>query len=213
MSLLVDAQPAAAPEASGSGEDAENESSSIKKARLAVVRTFGARMIEARELCNLSQSVAAKRLGYANQSKLAKVENASDTNSVPFWLIPEASKVYEVSTDFLLGLSDDWEGHTTRGLTTWVADEMNRLRRQDLDALSRIERRVAVATDHLEGLATGAEAVASALEEWRDRNPGFDDTPLSGTLAGRMERLQEQTKAARRALGRLLRPTTTQEGD
>ena len=69
----------------------------------AAVKTIGARMRQARELCNLSQSAAAKRLGYSNSSKLSKVEGATDTNSVPLWLILRAAKVYEVSIDFLFG--------------------------------------------------------------------------------------------------------------
>lgn len=59
----------------------------------ALVRTIGERLREARELNNLSQSEAAKRLGYSNPSKLSKVESATDTNSVPLWLIVGAARV------------------------------------------------------------------------------------------------------------------------
>ena len=80
----------------------------LKQAR--TLRVCGARFKEARvELCNMTLSHAAGQLGYANPSKLSKVENASDGYPVPLWLLVEASKLYEVSTDFLLGASDDWE--------------------------------------------------------------------------------------------------------
>lgn len=75
----------------------------------ALVRTIGQRMREARELCNMSQQTAAEALGYANSSKLAKIENATDTNSVPICLLPKAAKLYDVSADFLFGLTSDWE--------------------------------------------------------------------------------------------------------
>ncbi len=55
-----------------------------------LVRTIGERLRVARELNNLSQSEAARRLGYANPSKLSKIEAAADTNSVPLWLIHAA---------------------------------------------------------------------------------------------------------------------------
>ena len=47
-----------------------------KQEKAAVVRVIGTRMREARELCNMSLSEASKRLGYANPSKLSKVELA-----------------------------------------------------------------------------------------------------------------------------------------
>jgi transcriptional regulator with XRE-family HTH domain len=74
-----------------------------------IVKTFGARMVKARELCGYSQKKAAKLLGYRNSSKLAKIEAASDTNSVPLWLIPKAAEVYEVSIDYLFGVSACWQ--------------------------------------------------------------------------------------------------------
>ena len=67
------------------------------------------RQRQARELCNLSQSVAAKRLGYLTSAKLSKVEAAADTNSVPLWLIHRAASIYDVSTEFLFGFTDDFE--------------------------------------------------------------------------------------------------------
>ncbi|MBL1266141.1 helix-turn-helix domain-containing protein, partial [Methylomicrobium sp. RS1] len=74
-----------------------------------IVKTFGARMVQARELCGFSQKKAAKLLGYGNSSKLAKIEGATDTNSVPLWLIPKAAEVYEVSIDYLFGVSECWQ--------------------------------------------------------------------------------------------------------
>ena len=73
------------------------------------MKTIGARLREARELCNMSQQRAAEALGYSNSSKLAKIEGATDTNSVPLYLIPKAATLYDVSTDFLFGLTEDWE--------------------------------------------------------------------------------------------------------
>jgi transcriptional regulator with XRE-family HTH domain len=90
-------------------ENTMKNTSDIRAEQAAAVRTFGARMKQARELCNMSQLTAAQRLGYANSSKLSKVEIATDGNSVPTWLIVRASRVYEVSTDYLLGQTDEWE--------------------------------------------------------------------------------------------------------
>ncbi|NOR71261.1 MAG: helix-turn-helix domain-containing protein, partial [Methylomarinum sp.] len=69
-------------------------------------------MAEARMLCGYTQRKAARLLGYSNSSKLAKIENSSDTDSVPFMLIHKASNVYNVSMDYLYGLSTVYERDT-----------------------------------------------------------------------------------------------------
>ncbi|WP_155920598.1 helix-turn-helix domain-containing protein [Methylobacter luteus] len=76
-----------------------------------IVKTLGERMKAARELCGYSQIQAASLLGYANSSKLAKVEGSID--AVPLWLIPKAAEVYQVSIDFLFGVSDCWQRDLT----------------------------------------------------------------------------------------------------
>ncbi|MBF6649521.1 helix-turn-helix domain-containing protein [Methylobacter sp. BlB1] len=76
-----------------------------------IVKTLGERMKAARELCGFSQIQAASLLGYANSSKLAKVEGSID--AVPLWLIPKAAEVYRVSIDFLFGVSDCWQRDPT----------------------------------------------------------------------------------------------------
>lgn len=74
----------------------------LRRKQTEAVKTIGARLKASRVLCNLSLSEAARRLGYANPSKLSKVENATDTNSVPLWLIRDAAELYEVSTEYFL---------------------------------------------------------------------------------------------------------------
>lgn len=76
-----------------------------KREQARLVQTIGARLAEARELCNMSQSVAAQRLGYSNSSKLSKVEGATDTNSVPLWLIVRASCFLACRTASIAGNS------------------------------------------------------------------------------------------------------------
>ena len=116
--------------------------SSTRLEQAAIVKTIGTRMRQAREMCNLSQSAAAKRLGYANSSKLSKVENATDTNSVPLWLILRAAKAYEVSVDYLFGATDDWEISARmtqeREVSPWLWDAMERARLRDPSSLPPI---------------------------------------------------------------------------
>jgi transcriptional regulator with XRE-family HTH domain len=168
----------------------------------ALVKIIGERFRAARELCNMSQVVAAQQLGYANPSKLSKVENATDTVSVPLWLIAQAARVYEVSTDYLLGFSDDWEIGVPRGAQPWLLDLWQKARERDMAQLVRLHNEVAAVSQHITALVAGAREAASGLEIFCERNPEFADMPASATLDGRLTRLQEQARAADAALKR-----------
>lgn len=161
----------------------------VKIEQAAVVKTIGARMREARELCNMSQSAAAKRLGYSNPSKLSKVEGATDTNSAPLWLISRASKLYDVSIDFLFGTSDDWETGLQRPVQTWLVVEWEKFRLADMKALEKLHRRVAAVSSLLPAIAEESERTAEAIERFAELNPEFDDMRGSARLAAAAENL------------------------
>ncbi|WP_287952110.1 helix-turn-helix transcriptional regulator [Diaphorobacter sp.] len=180
-----------------------------KRDQAALVRTIGNRLREARELCNLSQSEAARHFGYANPSKLSKVELATDTNSVPLWLIARAAKLYEVSVDFLFGATDDWEIGAVRGVQGFMLDAWERARQRDLASLELLHAEIAAVSTHVTALAASACEVAEGLSTYRARNPLFDEAPASAMLASRIERHAERAHAAEVALKRFhqnLRP-------
>ena len=182
---------------------------SPKAEQMELVRVIGDRMRRARELCNLSQLVAAKRLGYSNSSKLSKVELASDTHSAPLWLIVRAAKLYEVSVDFLFGLTDDWEIGAQRGAQGWLLDVWQEVRARDIALLEHLHDEISAISKHITTLVADAREISNGLETYRTRNPVFDETPASGMLAGRIERHAEHARAAENALRRFqqsLRP-------
>ena len=150
-----------------------------RKEQAAMVRTIGERMRHARELCNLSQSAAAKRLGYANPSKLSKVESATDTNSVPLWLIRKAAEVYEVSVDFLFGFTDDWEVGARmtqeREVSAWLANSLTELRERDLQAMKQINDRLAVLREAVNVGINMMREVNTALDRFTELNPEFEE--------------------------------------
>lgn len=168
----------------------------VKIEQAAVVKTIGARMREARELCNMSQSAAARRLGYSNPSKLSKVEGATDTNSAPLWLIVRASKLYDVSVDFLFGASDDFETGLQRPVQTWLIGEWEKSRLADMKALEKLHRRVAAVSSLLPAVADEAERTAEAIGRFAELNPEFDDMRGGASLAASAENL---TRLARDA--------------
>lgn len=176
-----------------------------RKEQAAVVRTIGERMRYARELCNLSQSAAAKRLGYANPSKLSKVEAATDTNSVPLWLIRKAAEVYEVSVDFLFGFTDDWEVGARmtqeREVSAWLARAWNDGRERDLLALKQLNDRMCVLREAITVAIAMSREANAALDRFIELNPEFVEDMRGGNRL--LNAVKNANAAAEQAKARL----------
>lgn len=170
-----------------------------------MVRVIGERMRAARELCNLSQSAAAKRLGYANPSKLSKVEAATDTNSVPLWLIRKAAEVYEVSVDFLFGFTDDWEVGARmtqeREVSAWLAKALSDGRERDLLALKQLNDRLSVLRESVGVAHAMAREADAALERFSELNPEFVEDMRGG--ARLMNAVKNAVASAHQSSGKL----------
>ncbi|WP_325340945.1 helix-turn-helix domain-containing protein [Xylophilus sp.] len=177
-----------------------------RQEQAAAVKTIGARMRAARELCNLSQSAAARRLGYANPSKLSKVELATDTNSVPLWLIVRAARVYEVSVDFLFGATDDWEVGARmtqeREVSAWMFDTFDKLRQRDMETLKRLHDRVQTLTDAVAVMLAMSEDASVALARFAELNPAFEEMRAGSRLVSAVERASDSAKAAKTKMER-----------
>lgn len=181
-----------------------------KTARLTnadLLKLIGQRMREARELCNLSQQEAAKRLGYRSGAKLAKVENVTDIRSVPLNLIINAARIYDVSADYLLGLSDDFESeerlNVERHITDWMVRTWEDARLRDIQAVRLLHAKIQ-AVDSATGAMVGAShEVGTALERFIERNPGFEDMPAGARLVSKVERASEAATNARERLRRI----------
>lgn len=181
-------------------------SASTRMEQAATVKTIGARMRQARELCNLSQSAAARRLGYSNPSKLSKVEGATDTNSVPLWLIVRASSVYEVSIDFLFGVTDDWEigARMTqeRATSAWLFDAWEKARQRDMDVLRKLHNKVEAMEEAIALMLAATDDVGAALARFAELNPVFEDMKAGGRLVGAVERATDAAKNAKAKMTR-----------
>lgn len=179
---------------------------STRMEQAAAVKTIGQRMRQARELCNLSQSAAARRLGYSNSSKLSKVENATDTNSVPLWLILRAARAYEVSVDFLFGITDDWETGARmtqeREVSTWLFDAMEKSRLRDMEALKKLHDKLQAMSESTALMLQAGEDAASALARFIELNPGFEDYPGGARLVRAVGQAGAASKGSKAKLER-----------
>lgn len=179
----------------------------VKAEQAAIIKTIGQRLKQAREMCNLSQSAAAERMGYANGSKLSKIEGATDTNSIPLWLIARAAKYYEVSIDFLFGASEDWETDARmtmeRETSAWLFEKMQTARLRDMDALRKLHDRLEMLSFAVQSANAHAEKLEEAFALFKKLNPQYDDDLLGGAkLQNTIEKSIEAARAAQTKLKR-----------
>lgn len=179
------------------------DNSGTRKVRhevVALTKTIGTRMKEARELAGISQSDAARRLGYKNSAKLSKIENASDGYPVPILTIWRAAMLYEVSVDFLFGQSDDWERSARmtqeRRTSAWLFDVFEDARRCHVAAMQAINNRQEASMEINRVLCQSIADVVAALSRYRELNQDFDDTRASSVIAGAVERAEAAVRYA-----------------
>ncbi|ASF48531.1 helix-turn-helix domain-containing protein [Methylovulum psychrotolerans] len=147
-------------------------------------QTFGGRMKAARELNNYSLSEAYPLFGYSNASMLSKIENASNGLSVPIWLVVRASEVYFVSTDFLFGVSEDWERDAQvsqeREVTRMLSDCLLQMRAAELNQVRTISHKIDACGKATHFALTAITKIYNALETVRRKNAIFDEEIIGG---------------------------------
>ena len=181
-----------------------HEAPPVRHAQAELVKTIGLRLKASRELCNLSLSEAARRLGYANPSKLSKVENVIDTNSVFIRLIRDAARIYEVSTEYIFGLSDDFEAGVPRGMTPHLLDQWDRMRSRDLQAIIDLQKQIEAATAVIPAIQRDAQSVIDAIIRLADLNgDAFLDLQGGSILNAAAVRLKKTAADALQAERRL----------
>lgn len=162
-----------------------------------VVKTLGERMRAAREICGFSQQKAAHLLGYANSSKLAKIEGSID--SVPLWLIPKAAEVYGVSIDFLFGISDEWERDPVfsqeRQIGKWLVDHWQQAQVAQNHAFKALHAKQAELSEAIVRTNRRAKENLEQVERVRELNPAFDE------LKGGAKLLRLLIETAEEAMG------------
>ncbi|PKF35521.1 helix-turn-helix domain-containing protein [Acinetobacter proteolyticus] len=106
----------------------------------------GVRMRESRIMSGLSQVDAAARLGYGNSSKLAKIEKGQSSR-IPLWVLRKAAILYDVSCDYLLGVTetmerDDVSHASLRELHAFMYADFDRRHAQDIAAMVSLNNTV-----------------------------------------------------------------------
>lgn len=129
-----------------SARKATTTSTPSKQDQAILSREVGIRLRESRIMSGLSQVDAAKRLGYENSSKLAKIEKGQSSR-IPLWVIRKAAVLYDVSCDYLFGVTqtmerDDVSHASLRELHAFVFAEFDKRHAQDIAVMMSIRSRL-----------------------------------------------------------------------
>jgi DNA-binding XRE family transcriptional regulator len=175
----------------------------LDKDEIAIVKIVGERMAEARQLCKLPRHMAADRLGVSDQS-LDRIESGIDIETIALKVIRQASLIYDVSVDFLLGFSDDWEvdpkTRQDREFAAYIhAEQVKLFSRWGITQL-QLERQMEALAAVVGRLPAEIEAIHEALSAFKEMNSDFDRLPAGSQLQYRINRAGEKANEARHAL-------------
>lgn len=167
-----------------------------------LARAVGVRMREAREMVNLSQLSAARQLGYANSSKLAKIEGGKDSSQIPLWVIKRASCLYDVSVDYLLGNTEtmergDVDHAALREMNVHMRESWERMRQRDVMADLALRKRIVAIEDAVALLERDATEASIAMARCVELNPGWADMRGGSRLFDAVERTAATARTAR----------------
>lgn len=149
----------------------------INKGEISQLKLTGARLYTAREMLDITQEQAAKLLGTSKQA-VADSE-AGKLNPLPLKLLRSAAELYHVSSEWLLGLSDDWERDPE---AIKNRDFLSGLYSAHLKNYSELIARQDE-SDRLSAQAVSAIAeIIEAFESFHKLNPGFENMPGGARL-------------------------------
>ena len=132
-----------------------------------LIRKTGFRLKQAREMTGLTQVQAAEAIGFQNSSGLSKIEAGTNRAQLPLWVVRQAASVYEVSADWLLSLTDDWEPEarlTERATAQWVFTAWDKARSRDVQAMVHLDKMVRAVAITAKDMATAAINLRFAVD-------------------------------------------------
>ena len=166
-----------------------------KEFRRALQKTVGERLVKARELSGMKQDAAARKIGYVNGSKLSKIEQASDTYSIPFEAVVKLSRLYMVSLDYLVGNVDDWDETlattSERNTAQWLQDSFEKARSRDVWLIKKALRHNQLTLESIDMMMDAFEKVVSAFDKFTSVNECFDDMRGGNRLMMSIEKMRD----------------------
>lgn len=161
-------------------------------------KTIASRLSEARELCGFDIQQAAHLIGIS-QDELREIESKKQLGMVPaqHWLILKASKVFDVSIDWLFGQTTDWEfsadARRERNVLAFIETHTFNQDKYTQKVIARMDNRLRTLEATVGVLPLAVKEISDTLIRFRELNPCFDDMKMGAALVNRIE--DAETKA------------------
>lgn len=185
-------------------EDGDDDSNvSHAAAKVALRKVTGARMFAARALAGMTQTDAAKALGYKNSAQLSQWEQCK--RPPPLHMAIRAAELYSVPVDYLLGVSDQTLRDPAMGLRAatvrGIRGIVNGLAETLVASISNHAALVGPDAVCSRGVLAGGSELIEAIRA-AQRDPAFEEVKglaRVARLAGEFEqRLRDVAKAIKR---------------
>lgn len=166
-------------------------------------RVIGPRLVRARTLSGLSQGAVARLLGYKNQAQINMWETGR--RLAPVSEIVRVAEVLGVSTDYLLGASDEPERDKSAALRSaclrGVRKQLARVAEITVDEVARHARLVGPHAGQVRGLLATGDDLLEALNSFMRANAGaFANQRGGATLQRRAQEFETALADARTAI-------------
>lgn len=181
----------------------------LDKQELLAVKAFGLRLRKARSLCGPSEHVpmtqiaAAKLLGVSTEF-LNRLESGLANEGCPVWLVKRAAEAFFVSTDFLLGISSDWETDPVvseeRHFGFFIMEQHSRDLAHLAVQLDRQLRKIDAVADVIKKLEPSIAEINESMERFQELNARFTEMPCGSQLLHRTRVLVRLANEARQLL-------------
>lgn len=150
--------------------------------------SIGKRFAEARKMCDLTTTAAAKLIGAKNSVHLMRIEAGEIAPSLEYVIL--CSRAYSVTTDFLLCQSSDFEFDQNfredRDVSACLFEYWERTRKRDLCAIRSVSDQVHKIKESTEELASVVDSIALAFQQFASDNPEFEDMRNGAKLQARI---------------------------
>ncbi|MGL5289399.1 MAG: helix-turn-helix domain-containing protein [Aeromonas sp.] len=167
-----------------------------------LAKSVGVRLREAREMAGMSQLSAAKHIGYANSTKLSKIESGKHSSQIPIWVLKRAALVYDVAIDYLLGVSETMEQEdgrhaALREMMTHMREDWERLRQRDVLVQASMLNRIKYVETGVMLIKQETAAASEAMERVIELNPQeWQEVKGGARLAADIERAAAAARTA-----------------
>ncbi|PKD39561.1 hypothetical protein CWO84_14760 [Methylomonas sp. Kb3] len=176
----------------------------IDKDEIALSKEVGLRMLEARkEFCKLSQKQAADMLGITSDQLRAMEEGLL---LVPLSVIKKAAEIFDVSAEWLLSITDDWEFcEETRERDFLAGMERLQLENHAKTVAKQLsqDNKITALADALALLGPAIQAIDDGFTHFWMANPEFENMPRSAVILNRIDQAQALARSATLSLVRV----------